>query len=206
MNTTKTDADKQTEPVDRSKGKWYVLQTGTGRENKVKEALESKLMQAPGAVPVYEVLIPVHKYIDPKTQHTVVRKIHPNYVFVRMDLYEEDGKTRNEAAWYFVRGVAGVTRFVGDPEHPQPISDEEVQDLLHTVDTLKDGATLPPPPPWLVVGTRVRVEDRDCVFNGSDGKIIEIDPEHAKLKLMISIFERDTPVELEFGQVGPCED
>ena len=94
----------------------------------------------------------------------------------------------------------------GDPEHPMPITDDEVKDLLHTVDTLKDGATLPPPPSWLVVGTRVRVEDRDCVFNGSDGKIIEVDPEHAKLKLMISIFERDTPVELEFGQVGPCED
>ena len=108
--------------------------------------------------------------------------------------------------WYFVRGIAGVTRFVGDPEHPMPITDDEVKDLLHTVDTLKDGATLPPPPSWLVVGTRVRVEDRDCVFNGSDGKIIEVDPEHAKLKLMISIFERDTPVELEFGQVGPCED
>ena len=202
----KTDEEKQLEPVDRSKGQWYVLQTGTGRENKVKEAIEGKLMQEPGAVPVYEVIIPVRKFIDPKTQRTVTSKIHPNYVYVRMDLYKEDGETINEAAWYFVRGIAGVTRFVGDPEHPMPITDDEVKDLLHTVDTLKDGATLPPPPSWLVVGTRVRVEDRDCVFNGSDGKIIEIDPEHAKLKLMISIFERDTPVELEFGQVGPCED
>ena len=130
----------------------------------------------------------------------------PNYVYVRMELYKEDGETINEVVWYFLRGIAGVTRIVGDPEHPMPITDDEVKDLLHTVDTLKDGATLPPPPSWLVVGTRVRVEDRDCVFNGSDGKIIEVDPEHAKLKLMISIFERDTPVELEFGQVGPCED
>ena len=202
----KTDEEKQLEPVDRSKGQWYVLQTGTGRENKAREAIEAKLQQEPGAVPVYEVIIPVHKYIDPKTQRTVTSKIHPNYVYVRMDLYKEDGETINEVVWYFLRGIAGVTRIVGDPDHPMPISDEEVDDLLHTVDTLKDGATLPPPPSWLVVGTRVRVEDRDCVFNGSDGKIIEVDPEHAKLKLMISIFERDTPVELEFGQVGPCED
>ena len=202
----KTEEEKQLEPVDRSKGQWYVLQTGTGRENKVKEAIEGKLLQESGEIPVYEVLIPVRKYIDPQTKRTVTSKIHPNYVYVRMDLYKEDGETINEAAWYFVRGIAGVTRFVGDPEHPMPITDDEVKDLLHTVDSLKEGATLPPPPSWLVVGTRVRVEDRDCVFNGSDGKIIEVDPEHAKLKLMISIFERDTPVELEFGQVGPCED
>ena len=55
----KTDEEKQLEPVDRSKGQWYVLQTGTGRENKVKEAIEGKLLQDPGAVPVYEVIIPV---------------------------------------------------------------------------------------------------------------------------------------------------
>ncbi len=202
----KTDEEKQLEPVDRSKGQWYVIQTGTGRENKVKEAIEGKLMQEPGTVPVYEVLIPVRKYIDRATGRIVTTKIHPNYIYVRMDLYKEDGETINEVVWYFLRGIAGVTRFVGDPEHPMPISNDEVKDLLQTVDTLKEGATLPPPPTWLVVGARVRVEDRDCVFNGSDGKIIEVDPEHAKLKLMISIFERDTPVELEFGQVGPCED
>ena len=202
----KTDEEKQLEPVDRSKGQWYVIQTGTGRANKVKEAIEGKLMQEPGTVPVYEVLIPVRKYIDRATGRIVTTKIHPNYIYVRMDLYKEDGETINEVVWYFLRGIAGVTRFVGDPEHPMPISNDEVKDLLQTVDTLKEGATLPPPPTWLVVGARVRVEDRDCVFNGSDGKIIEVDPEHAKLKLMISIFERDTPVELEFGQVGPCED
>ena len=202
----KTDEEKQLEPVDRSKGQWYVIQTGTGRENKVKEAIEGKLMQEPGTVPVYEVLIPVRKYIDRATGRIVTTKIHPNYIYLRMDLYKEDGETINEVVWYFLRGIAGVTRFVGDPEHPMPISNDEVKDLLQTVDTLKEGATLPPPPTWLVVGARVRVEDRDCVFNGSDGKIIEVDPEHAKLKLMISIFERDTPVELEFGQVGPCED
>ena len=172
----KTDEEKQLEPVDRSKGQWYVLQTGTGRENKVKEAIEGKLMQEPGAVPVYEVLIPVRKYIDRPTGRIVTTKIHPNYIYVRMDLYREDGETINEAVWYFLRGIAGVTRFVGDPEHPMPISDDEVKDLLHTVDTLKEGATLPPPPTWLVVGARVRVEDRDCVFNVSDGKIIEVDP------------------------------
>ena len=142
----KTDEETQAVPVDRSKGQWYVLQTGTGRENKVKEAIEGKLLQEPGTIPVYEVLIPVRKYIDPKTQRTVTTKIHPNYVYVRMDLYKEDGETINETAWYFVRGIAGVTRFVGDPEHPMPISDSEVEDLLHTVDTLKEGATLPPPP------------------------------------------------------------
>lgn len=201
-------SQEPSEPVaiDRSKGQWFILQTATGLENKVREKLESEMRIAAGKIPVYEVLIPASKFLDPKTGRTVSRKLFPNYIYVRMDLYHEDGSL-NEDVWYFVRSVQGITRFVGNPERPVPLENSEVEELLRVVDNTEEGgAQAPPPPSWLLVGSVVRVEDRDCVFNGFEGKIIEIDPAHAKLKLMVSIFERDTPVELEFRQVGPCED
>ncbi len=188
------------EPMDRSKGKWYVLQVRVALERKVQRSLESKIKNALTPVPVYEAYVPERKFLDKKK--TVTRLIYPGYVYVRMDLYTDETMSEiNQDAWYFVREVNGVTRFSGTPEHPLPLSDNEVKDLMKIMDSFNEEATALAPPNWLVVGARVRVEDPDCPFNNMEGRIVEVDSINAKVKLLISIFERDTPVELEFKQV-----
>lgn len=192
--------------IDRSKGKWFVLHTLSGQENKVREKLECQIAQADADIPVYEVLIPTEKVTEIKNgkKTTINRKIFPGYVYIRMDLYDEFGEL-NEKAWYFVRDVQGVISFIGGTDRPQPLADFEVEDLIRqTEEVSAPGAVQTKVPPYIVIGGTVRIIDG--AFANFEGTIEEIDVEHGKLKLMVSIFGRSTPVELEFWQVGPDEE
>ena len=192
--------------VDRTKGQWYVLHTLSGQENRVKEKLDNQIRLADESIPVYEVLVPIEKVTEIKNgKKTVVRrKIFPGYAYVRMDLYKEDGEL-NEAAWYFVRGVQGVISFVGGTDRPVSLSPSEVEDLLRQSEDESDkDVTEAKVPSFVFIGATVRIIDG--AFANFEGVIEEIDVEHGKLKLMVSIFGRSTPVELEFWQVGPDEE
>ncbi len=193
--------------MENCKGQWFVLHTLSGKENKVKEKLDNQIRMADDSIPVYEVMIPIEKVVEikngkPTTQN---RKIFPGYVYVRMDLYNESGDL-NEKAWYFVRQTQGVISFVGGGDHPIPLSQTEVEDLMRQKEavTEKGGPTLAKIPSYISIGATVRILDGP--FANFDGLIEEIDAEKGKLKLMVSIFGRSTPVELEFWQVGPDED
>lgn len=192
--------------VDRTKGKWFVLHTLSGQENKVREKLECQMALADADLPIYEVLVPTEKVSEIKNgkRTTINRKIFPGYVYIRMDLYQENGDL-NEHAWYFVRDVQGVISFIGGTDRPQPLSDSEVEDLIkQTEDVANKGVAQTKVPSYITIGGMVRIVDG--AFTNFEGAVEEIDPERGKLKLMVSIFGRSTPVELEFWQVGPDED
>ena len=192
--------------IDRSKGQWFVVHTLSGKENKVREKIESQIRLADASIPVYEVLIPTEKVAEIKNgkKTTVNRKIFPGYVYVRMDLYDENGAL-NEKAWYFVREVQGVISFIGGGDRPACLSPSEVEDLMRqTEEVAENGPAVAKIPSYISIGATVRITDGP--FSNFEGVIEEIDAERGKLKLMVSIFGRSTPVEQEFWQVGPDED
>ena len=202
------------EMIDRSCVKWYILHTLSGKENKVQEKLKCQIALADNDIPVYEVLIPMEKITEIKNgkQRIINRKIFPGYVYIRMDLYNEDNSL-NDKAWSFVRNVQGVITFVGsDPHASDPdkifvphLSEMEVQDLIRHTEEVSDKGNAPVKvPAYIVIGGTVRIIDG--AFANFEGVIQEIDVERGKLKLMVSIFGRSTPVELEFWQVGPDEE
>ncbi len=184
--------------MDRSVGQWYVLHTLSGQENKVRENIEKQLKQEDASCKVYEVLIPTERVSEVRNgrKTTMNRKYFPGYVLVRMDLYREDN-TIDEKVWYFVRQIQGVIGFIGGGEHPQPLKQHEVEDLMRQTAAPEEKAK---PKIQYEIGETVRI--KDGAFENFEGAIEEIDSERGKLKLMVSIFGRSTPVELEFWQVG----
>jgi transcriptional antiterminator NusG len=182
---------------DRSRGRWFVLHTLSGHENKVKETIEQQLRQQGGDLPIFEILIPLEKVSEVRQgrKTTTTRKYFPGYILVRMDLYHEDGKL-NEKAWYFIRETQGVIGFIGGGDRPLPLPPHEVEALLRQATDREDRAK---PKINFAVGEAVRV--RDGAFENFEGSIEGIDAERGKLKILVSIFGRSTPVELEFWQV-----
>ena len=149
-------------------------------------------------LPVYEVLIPMERVSEIKNGKRTYadRKFFPGYVLIRMDLYKDDNSL-NEKAWYFIRDIQGVISFIGGGDRPQPLSESEVKDLMRQIVSPEEKAK---PKIQYEIGETVRI--KDGAFENFEGVIEEIDAERGKLKLMVSIFGRSTPVELEFWQVG----
>lgn len=184
----------------REKGKWYVVHTLSGQENKVRESILRQLEIENDDIPVYEVYIPMEKVSEVRQgkKTTTTRKFFPGYILVRMDLYKEDCKQVDEKVWYFIKDTQGVIGFVGGSgNNPVPLSDSEVADLLRQVTVEEEKVK---PKIAFEIGEAVRI--KDGAFENFEGNIQEIDNERGKLKLMVSIFGRSTPVELEFWQVG----
>lgn len=180
---------------DCGKGQWFVVHTLSGHENKVRETILRQL-ELGDQLPIYEVYIPTERVSEVRQgkKTTTTRKFFPGYLLVRMDLYDGDGRI-NEKVWYFVRNVQGVLGFLGGGNRPEPLSDPEVADLLRRD---SDDAKVKPKISY-EVGENVRI--KDGAFENFEGVIQEIDNERGKLRLMVSIFGRSTPVELEFWQV-----
>ncbi len=196
--------------IDRTLGKWYILQVLTGQENKVMERFQVRLTSADNVLPVYEVLVPTEKVLDPKRKKTFSRKIFPGYVYIRADLYlegrDENGRRIiNDDVYVFIRRTQGVIGFLGGNEHPVALRKNEVEDLIRMTEVVEDNAPVQAKvPEYVTIGGTVRIIDG--AFTNFEGTVEEIDTEHAKLKLLVSIFGRSTPVELEFWQVGPDEE
>ena len=180
----------------RSRGQWFVVHTLSGHENKVRETMLRQL-ELSDQLPVYEVYIPTERVSEVRQgkKTTMTRKFFPGYLLVRMDLYDEDHRI-DEKAWYFIRNVQGVLGFLGGGNRPEPLSESEVADLLRQG---RGGESEVKPKIAYEIGETVRI--KDGAFENFEGVIQEIDNERGKLRLMVSIFGRSTPVELEFWQV-----
>jgi len=182
-------------PFDRS-GRWYVVHTYAGYENKVKQNLASRVRSMAVEDRIFEVVIPMEDVIEFKNGRKVVvqKKVFPGYLLVRMGLDDD--------AWYVVRNTPGVTGFVGSGAKPTPLSRREVEDILGT--GVKEEGT----PVEKKVRPRLEYENGEQVrvvtgpFADFNGLISEIDVDRSKLKVLVNIFGRETPVELEFGDVA----
>jgi transcriptional antiterminator NusG len=182
-------------PYDRP-GRWYVVHTYAGYENKVKSNLASRVRSMAVEDRIFEVVIPMEDVIEFKNGRKVVvqKKVFPGYLLVRMGL--------DDHAWYVVRNTPGVTGFVGSGAKPTPLSRREVEDILGTGAKEEGPAAEKKVRPRLEyeVGEQVRVVTGP--FADFPGMISEIDVDRSKLKVLVNIFGRETPVELEFGDVA----
>lgn len=184
--------------MERDKGQWFVVHTLSGQENKVKDSLERQMALEGDDFCIYEVLVPTEKVSEVRQgrKTTTTRKYFPGYILVRMDLYDPETRAVNEDIWYFVRDTQGVIGFVGSGDKPMPLMPHEVDDLLKQVFGEEEKVK---PKIQFEIGENVRI--KDGAFENFEGLIEEIDQDRGKLKLMVSIFGRSTPVELEFWQV-----
>ncbi|MGH9026094.1 MAG: transcription termination/antitermination protein NusG [Acidimicrobiia bacterium] len=180
-------------PYDRP-GDWFVVHTYAGYENKVRQNLHSRVRSMNVEERIFEIVIPMEDVIEFKQGRKVVvpKKVFPGYLLVRMSLDDD--------SWYVVRNTPGVTGFVGSGAKPTPLSRKEVESILG-VDK-EDGAPEKKARPRFEfdVGEQVRVQSGP--FADFNGAISEIDVDRSKLKVLVNIFGRETPVELEFGQVA----
>ena len=180
-------------PYDRP-GRWYVVHTYAGYENKVKSNLESRISSMNMEDRIFEVVIPLEDVVELKNgkRQVVSRKVFPGYLMVRVDLDDD--------SWYVVRNTPGVTGFVGLGARPTPLSRREVENIL-AVKTEGVGAPKKTKPRLeYEVGESVRV--REGPFADFSGTIAEINEDQLRLKVLVNIFGRETPVEFEFAQVA----
>ena len=188
--------DEAVEKQQDNRGQWFVIQTLSGHENKVRDTINRQLRMG-DQIPVYEALIPENKVKEIRRGKaiTVTKKFFPGYVLVRMDLYDADGAV-DEKAWYFVRSVQGVLGFLGNASRPAPLSEQEFLDMNPALN--EETAA-----PVLMIGVKVGdiVRVKDGHFMGCEGKVQNIDTTHGKLLVEIEMFGRFTPVEFEFWQV-----
>ncbi len=180
-------------PYDRP-GSWYVVHTYAGYENKVKSNLESRISSMNMEDRIFEVVIPLEDVVELKSgkRQVVSRKVFPGYLMVRMGLDDD--------SWYVVRNTPGVTGFVGLGARPTPLSRREVENILAVK---VEGAGAPKktrPRLEYEVGESVRV--REGPFADFSGTIAEINEDQLRLKVLVNIFGRETPVEFEFAQVA----
>lgn len=183
----------------KSKGAWYVVQTLSGQESKVKKYLDKFIVEEEMEDYVFEVLVPTETVVEVKNgkKTQIVRKLYPGYAFVHMRLYDDDGKLLNKP-WYFVRDTNGVIKFAGEEngQRPTALKKKEIDTILSAVEAASGKEV---PKIQFEVGEEVKINDGP--FLSLNGRIDEIDPEKGKLKVSVSIFGRFTPVELEYWQV-----
>jgi transcriptional antiterminator NusG len=167
---------------------WYVIHCYSGYENKVRHNLEQRIETMGMKDKVFDVVVPTQEEIEVRDgkRRTVERHIFPGYVLVQMILSEE--------SWFVVRNTPGVTGFVGMGTLPTPLRPEEVAQILKRME-----AEAPTVKVSFKEGERVRIIDGP--FNDFRGIVAEIDSERTKVRVMVSFFGRETPVELDFLQV-----
>jgi len=180
------------------KGQWFVVHTLSGHENKVKNTIEKHLTREGDDIKIYEVLIPTEQVAEVRKgkKTTSTRKFFPGYILIRMDLYDPETKQLNEKSWYFVRQTQGIIGFIGSGDRPTALPPKEVEVLLMQANGEEEKAR---PKINFEIGETVRI--KDGAFENFEGNIEGIDAERGKLNILVSIFGRSTPVELEFWQV-----
>ena len=180
---------------------WYAVQTLSNQEAKVKRYLDKFIEIDEMADFVKEVLMPTETVTEVKSgkKLTKARKLYPGYIFIHMRLYDDSNRVLQKP-WYFVRGVQGIISFIGG-EHPHPLKPSEIQRIL---DQISDAEGVEKPKVEYEIGEEVKITEGP--FLNLNGRIDEVDPEKGKLKVSVSIFGRDTPVELEYWQVERAEE
>lgn len=170
--------------------RWYVVHTYSGYENKVKTALEDKVRNLGLQEKITDVLIPSESVVElvKGERKTSDRKFFPGYILVRMDL--------DDQTWHIVKSTPKVTGFIGSRTEPAVIPDSEVEAIRTS---MAEGQEKPKPKYSFEKGDSVRVVDGPFInFNGT---VEEVRPDKGKLRVLVSIFGRPTPVELDFIQV-----
>ncbi len=167
---------------------WYVIHCYSGYENKVRHNLEQRIDTMGMKDRIFDVVVPTEEEIEVKDgqRRTVERRVFPGYILVQMVLTEE--------SWYVVRNTPGVTGFVGMGNTPTPLQPQEVAQIMKRME-----AEAPKIKVNFKTGQKVRIVDGP--FNDFIGTVGEIDAERAKVRVMVSFFGRETPVELDFLQV-----
>ena len=170
--------------------RWYVIHTYSGFESRVKQSLEERIVAAGMEDSFADILIPEEDVVElvRGEKKTSKRKFFPSYMLINMDL--------NDDTWHIVKDTPKVTGFIGSKDKPSPISTEDVE-LLKT--RISEGTLKPKPKFSFEVGDHVRIIDGP--FTNFDGVVDEVKPEKGKLRVIVSIFGRSTPVELDFIQV-----
>jgi transcriptional antiterminator NusG len=193
----------------RQPGKWYVIHSYAGYEKRVKQNIENRKLTIEGGDLVYQIEVPMEEFVEVKNvQRKLVSKVRiPGYVLVRMDL--------NEESWQLVRYTPAVTGFVGNSQLPTPLRPDEAFNMLKPIFVLPEEAEAKAGKGFVnvkgkskavpinidfKVGESIMIKDGS--FAGLPGTISEIKPESGKLTVLVSLFERETPVELGFEQVG----
>jgi transcriptional antiterminator NusG len=169
--------------------KWYVVHTLSGQEYKVKEMLESRIKSHEMEALIFQVLIPSEKVAEVKGGKKTIsaRKFFPGYLLVEM--------VRTDETYYLVRQTPGVIGFIGSGS-PIPLREHEIKDVLSQIEVKREKVK---PKVLFEIGETVKVTDGPFInFNGT---IDEVNPDRGKLKVLVAIFGRSTPVELEYWQV-----
>jgi len=168
--------------------RWYVVNTYSGHENKVKQNLEHRVQSLHQQRAVRQIVVPTETVSEMKDNQKVQveKRTMPGYVLVNMDL--------NEDSWSLVKNTPGVTGFVGASQEPVPLTQVEVDRLLH-----RETAERPRTRAQFSVGETVKVVSGP--LSDFSGEIAEINEDAGKLKVLVSIFGRETPVEVGFDQV-----
>jgi len=174
-------------------GDWYVIHSYSGYENKVKANLETRIHSMHMEGEIFDVVIPMEDVVEIKggRKVTVPKKVFPGYILVRMYLSDD--------SWFAVRNTPGVTGFVGSGTKPVPLSRREVERILGVKKEETVGKAAPRFQPAWGVGETVRVVDGP--FADFNGVIEEINLDQSKVRVLVNIFGRETPVELNFEQI-----
>jgi transcriptional antiterminator NusG len=179
--------------------RWYVVHTNTGFEDRVKALIEERVKSEGMGDLVHEVLIPTEMIVEPVKggkKKTSVRKFFPGYILVKMEL--------NERSWHFIRSIPKVIGFVGgklregkiDPDSVPDIDEREVMKIKRQIE---EGTLKPKPRVTFEKGETVKVIEGP--FSNFSGVIEEVKPDKAKVQVLVTIFGRTTPIELDFNQV-----
>jgi transcription termination/antitermination protein NusG len=189
-NGVTTSAESPVEQPRNPNMKWYIIHSYSGFERKVKESLESRVQAFGLQEKIGRVLIPTEAVTEVRggKKYTVDRMFYPGYVLVEMDM--------DDHVWHVVKSTPRVTGFVGTGQQPTPLSEEEVQHIVYRVSEAKDKPKL-----------KVKFEKNESVkitegpFASFDGIVDDVNEDRQTVKVMVTIFGRSTPVELEFSQV-----
>ena len=169
---------------------WYIIHTYSGFEKKVRESLESRVAAFGLQDKIGRIMIPTEDVMEVRGGKKVIspRMFYPGYVLVEMEM--------DDYTWHVVRSTPRVTGFVGTGQTPTPLSEEEVQNILHRVTTSADK-----PKPKLTFDRNEQVRIVDGPFANFTGVVEDANTDRNTLKVSVTIFGRSTPVELDFGQV-----
>ena len=178
--------------------RWYIVHTYSGFEKKVRESLQSRIQAFGLEQKIGDVLIPTEPVTEVRggKKYTIERMFYPGYVLVEMDLTGFRSGGEGDHVWHVVKSTPRVTGFVGTANDPTPLSEEEVNQIVYRVAVGKDKPRL-----------KVKFEKNESVkitegpFASFTGVVDEVNEDRETLKVMVTIFGRSTPVELEFGQV-----
>jgi transcriptional antiterminator NusG len=191
-------------------GKWYVIHSYAGYEKRVKQNIETRKLSLDGGDQIYSIEVPMEDTVEIKNgQRKLVTKVRiPGYVLIRMDMTED--------SWDLVRHTPAVTGFVGNSQFPSPLRPSEAFAMLKVSVVLPEeeaaktgikGVAVKGKGKNVPIVTNFKLGEsimiKDGSFAGLPGTISEIKPESGKLTVLVSLFERETPVELGFDQVGP---